>query len=86
MFMEKGTPHCRLAVVSACIDSGQFWATATAYNGACDLGINDLAAMCFVVLALKPTDFYKSMTTHADHRVRQDVYNTTTTHGDEVYH
>jgi motility quorum-sensing regulator/GCU-specific mRNA interferase toxin len=27
-----------------------------------------------VVAGLAPRDFYKSMTTHADHRVWQDVY------------
>ena len=41
--------------------------------------------MCAVVLALPPTDFYKSMTTHADHRVWQDVYRAKTANGDEVY-
>ena len=30
--------------------------------------------MLDVVLALTATDFYKSMTTHADHKVWQDVY------------
>ena len=37
------------------------------------------------VLSLRSTDFYKSMTTHADHRVWQDVYRTKTARGDEVY-
>ena len=41
--------------------------------------------MCAVVLALTPADFYKSMTTYADHRVWQDVYRDKTTNGDEVY-
>ncbi len=41
--------------------------------------------MCTVVLALTSTDFYKSMTTHADHRIWQDVYRTKTTNGDDVY-
>ncbi len=34
------------------------------------------------VLALTPADFYKSMTTHADHRIWQDVYRPTTPFGD----
>ncbi len=34
------------------------------------------------VLALTPADFYKSMTTHADHRIWQDVYRPTTPLGD----
>ena len=37
-----------------------------------------------VVAALAPRDFYKSMTTHADHRVWQDVYRPKTSAG-EVY-
>lgn len=50
-----------------------------------ELGINDLAGICAVVLALNSSNFYKSMTTHADHRVWQDVYRTKTARGDEVY-
>lgn len=83
--MEKGAPYCKLSVVKALIEAGQVRATATAYNGARELGINDLDGMCAVVLALTPADFYKSMTTHADHRVWQDVYHAKTASGDEVY-
>jgi motility quorum-sensing regulator/GCU-specific mRNA interferase toxin len=32
-------------------------------------------------MALAPTDFYKSMTTHADHRIWQDVYRPMTVAG-----
>jgi motility quorum-sensing regulator/GCU-specific mRNA interferase toxin len=35
-----------------------------------------------VVAALTPRDFYKSMTTHADHCVWQDVYRPKTPAGD----
>jgi motility quorum-sensing regulator/GCU-specific mRNA interferase toxin len=35
-----------------------------------------------VILALTPKDFYKSMTTYADHRIWQDVYRPTTAAGD----
>lgn len=83
--MEKGTPHCKLSLVRALIKAGQVRATASAFNGARELGINDLAGMCAVVLALTPVDFYKSMTTHADHRVWQDVYRTKTASGEDVY-
>ncbi len=37
-----------------------------------------------VVIALTPSDFYKSMTTHADDRIWQDVYRPATSAG-EVY-
>jgi motility quorum-sensing regulator/GCU-specific mRNA interferase toxin len=83
--MEKGTPHYKLPVVKSLIEADQVRATASAFNGARELGINDLAGMCAVVLALMSADFYKSMTTHADHRVWQDVYRTKTANGDEVY-
>lgn len=83
--MEKSTPHCKLPLIKALIETGQVRATATAYNGARDLGINNLDGMCAVVLALTPANFYKSMTTHADHTVWQDVYRTKTAGGDEVY-
>ncbi len=44
----------------------------------------DFEGIVAIVLALNPKDFYKSMTTHADHRVWQDVYRPTTPAG-EVY-
>lgn len=40
--------------------------------------------MLAVVMALTASDFHKSMTTHADHRIWQDVYRPTTSAG-EVY-
>jgi len=83
--MEKGTPHCKLPVVKAFVEAGQVRATASAYNGARELGINDLSGMCAIVLALHPANFYKSMTTHADHTVWQDVYHAKATSGAEVY-
>ncbi len=72
--MEKRTPHCNLSVVKALVEAGNVRATANAYNGARDLGVNDLAGMCGVIMTLTPANFYKSMTTHADHRIWQDVY------------
>jgi len=83
--MEKGTPHCKLPVVKALIEAGQVRATASAFTGARELGINNLAGMCDVVLTLTTKHFYKSMTTHADHRVWQDVYRAKIASGDEVY-
>ena len=37
--------------------------------------------MLAVVMALTKADFFKSMTSHADHRVWQDVYRPTTPAG-----
>ena len=83
--MEKGTPHCKLPVVKALIEAGKVNATASAFEGARALGIDDLDGMCVVVMALTSTDFYKSMTTHADHRIWQDVYHAKTANSAEVY-
>lgn len=83
--MEKSAPHCKLSVVKALVESGKVKATASAFSGARDLGIDNLAGMCAVVMSLAASHFYKSMTTHADHRIWQDVYHTTTASGDDVY-
>jgi motility quorum-sensing regulator/GCU-specific mRNA interferase toxin len=83
--MEKHTAHCKLNKVKALIQSDKVRATRVAYDGAALVGISTLAAMCEVVLTLTPADFYKSMTTHADHRVWQDVYHGKTTDGTALY-
>jgi motility quorum-sensing regulator/GCU-specific mRNA interferase toxin len=57
--------------------------TYSALAGGAALGF-DFEAIVSVVRRLTPEDFYKSMTTHVDHRVRQDVYRPTTPAG-EVY-
>jgi motility quorum-sensing regulator/GCU-specific mRNA interferase toxin len=72
-------------VVKALIEADRVKATASAFNGARDLGIDDLAGMCAVVMSLTSTDFFKSMTTHADHRIWQDVYRARTANSADVY-
>lgn len=81
--MEKGTPHSKLSLVRALVETGQVRATFSALAGGAVLGL-DFDGMVQVVLALTPQDFYKSMTTHADHRIWQDVYRPRTAVG-EVY-
>ena len=81
--MEKRTPHCRLTVVKSLVAAGKVRATVSALAGGAALGF-DFAGIVGVVEALTSRDFYKSMTTHADHRVWQDVYRPTTPAG-EVY-
>jgi motility quorum-sensing regulator/GCU-specific mRNA interferase toxin len=81
--MEKRTPHCRLAVVKAMVAEGKVRATVSALAGGAALGFT-FEEIVGVVVALTPRDFYKSMTTHADHRVWQDVYRPRTAAG-EVY-
>ena len=79
--MEKRTPHCKLAAVKALVDAGKVRTTHSARLGATALGL-EFSDMLAVVMALTPTDFYKSMTTHADHTVWQDVYRPRTQAGD----
>ena len=83
--MEKGTPHNKLTAVKALIEAGRVRATASAFNGARELGIDNLDGMCVVVLSLTSANFHKSMTTNADHRIWQDVYRGNTLDGQEVY-
>lgn len=79
--MEKSTPHSKLTVVKALVAAGKVRATRSARLGATALGL-ELSDMLAVVMALTPADFYKSMTTHADHTVWQDVYRPSTQEGD----
>lgn len=83
--MEKGVPHCKLSRVKALVQAGQVKATGSAYRGARALGIDTLEGMCAVILRLVPADFYKSMTTHADHTIWQDVYRPCSPDGDRIY-
>jgi motility quorum-sensing regulator/GCU-specific mRNA interferase toxin len=71
--MEKRTPHCKLAVVRALVAAGRVRATFSALAGGAALGLG-FEEIVSVIAALTARDFYKSMTTHADHRVWQDVY------------
>ncbi|NDC10652.1 MAG: type II toxin-antitoxin system MqsR family toxin [Oxalobacteraceae bacterium] len=79
--MEKRKPHCKLSVVQSLVKAGEVRVTRSAMVGASELGL-ELADMLAVVTSLTPDDFYKSMTTHADHTVWQDVYRPSTRVGD----
>lgn len=81
--IEKRTPHCKLAVVRILVDAGRVRTTRAAREGGAALGF-DFDGMLAIVRSLTTADFYKSMTTHADHRVWQDVYRPTTSAG-KVY-
>ncbi len=65
------------------VEAGHVRATFTALAGGAALGL-DFEGMVSIVEALTPQDFYKSMTTHSDHRIWQDVYRPMTIVG-EVY-
>jgi len=72
-----------LAVVKAMAAAGKVRITISALAGGAALGFG-FEEIVGVVAALRPRDFCKSMTTHADHRVWQDVYRPETPAG-EVY-
>jgi motility quorum-sensing regulator/GCU-specific mRNA interferase toxin len=79
--MEKQTPHCKLSAIKALVETGKVRTTYSAEQGAAQMGLS-VSDMLAVVQALTIADFYKSMTTHADHTVWQDVYRPSTQAGD----
>lgn len=83
--MEKKKPHYLLAEVQRVVaERGVNAFTATALNGAATLGLSGEQA-AIVVLDLKQKNFYKSMTTNADHKIWQDVYHAVLKSGPQAY-
>ncbi|WP_059414849.1 type II toxin-antitoxin system MqsR family toxin [Cupriavidus basilensis] len=78
--MEKHRPHCKLQRVRSLIEAGRVTITFSALTGAGRMGLDE-AGLLAVVMALAPHDFYKSMTTYADHTIWQDVYRPVTPYG-----
>ena len=78
--MEKQTPHCKLSIVKVMIEAGAVRSTKSAREGAAALGF-DFDSMIAVLMALTTADFYKSMTTHSNHQIWQDVYRPVTSAG-----
>ncbi|WP_321795653.1 type II toxin-antitoxin system MqsR family toxin [Burkholderia sp. BCC1988] len=81
--MEKYTPHCKLSRVKALVGTGNVRLTTSTVFGARRLGFTETEAIG-VVMSLDTVDFYKSMTTYADHTIWQDVYRRCTVN-DDVY-
>lgn len=71
--LEKRTPHCTLVVVKQLVAAGKIRATVSALAGGAALGFS-FEEIVSAIAALTTRAFYKSMTTHADHRIWQDVY------------
>ena len=72
--MEKHTPHYSLAEIQAQMTTVQEMnLTVSARTGIRAVGMAQADALA-VVQRLTRKGFCKSMTTHADHRVWQDVY------------
>jgi len=83
--MEKRSPHYPLEALKALVRRNGLDAyTAIAKNNARLMGLDGAAALA-VVLGLQRGHFYKSMTTHADHRVWQDVYHAPCPNGKLAY-
>jgi motility quorum-sensing regulator/GCU-specific mRNA interferase toxin len=73
-------PHCPLERVRALVGAGRISPTTASLRGAQALGM-EYADMLEVITGLERRDFYKSMTSYADHRVWQDVYRPLTVKG-----
>lgn len=83
--MEKRKPHYPLSEIQSVVKAkGVDAFTATALIGATSLGLSCNQAVV-VVLGLNQKDLYKSMTTHADHAIWQDVYHATLKAGMVAY-
>ena len=75
--MEKSSPHYALADILAQMTTVQaMYMTVSARQGLRQAGMTQAEALS-VIQRLRRKDFYKSMTTHTDHRVWQDVYHGT---------
>ena len=78
--MEKRKAHYPLATVKRLIAEGQVSFTMTAVAGGAAMGFAS-EEMLDVVSSLTAKDLYKSMTSHADHKVWHDVYHVDTERG-----
>jgi len=85
MAVEKRTPHYHLAecqILIARLGTAAF--TKTALDGGRNMGLTT-TEMLAVIGSLTRKNFYKSMTTYADHRIWQDVYHAHTPVRKEAY-
>ena len=83
--MEKRKPHYDLAATQTAVRlRGADAFTATALVGARAMGLDSAQAVS-VVCAMTRADFYKSMTTHAESKVWQDVYRPLVPNGKVAY-
>jgi motility quorum-sensing regulator/GCU-specific mRNA interferase toxin len=83
--MEKRIPHYPLAVIQARVaEQGIMAFTATALFNAAAMGLSE-EQILRVLASLSRTMFYKSMTTHADSSVWQDVYHAPIPNGKVAY-
>jgi motility quorum-sensing regulator/GCU-specific mRNA interferase toxin len=69
---------------ASCSSPGAAAFTKTALDGGREMGLTT-SEMIAVIAGIKHRNFYKSMTTYADHRLWQDVYHAATPAGKEAY-
>lgn len=83
--MEKNKAHYDLSLVKALVMKSHMDAfTRTAIRGMDAMGLSEAEGLA-VVLDLRPDMLLKSMTTHADHRLWQDVYHAPCPNGKIAY-
>lgn len=83
--MEKRKAHYSLTAIKAVVArDGLAVFTATARSGFMSMGVSDTEALG-VVAALSMASLFKSMTTHADSTVWQDVYHAPCPNGKTAY-
>jgi motility quorum-sensing regulator / GCU-specific mRNA interferase toxin len=83
--VEKRTPHydlARIQIEVARLGAAAF--TKAALDGGRTMGLTT-GEMLAVMAALTRRNFYKAMTTYADHRIWQDVYHAVTPIHKEAY-
>jgi len=78
--LEKRKAHYPLATVKRLIAEGRVSFTMTAVSGGAVMGFA-AEEMLDVVSRLASRNLYKSMTSHADHKVWHDVYHVDTDRG-----
>lgn len=78
--MEKRKAHYPLTSVKRLIGEGRVNFTMTAVAGGAAMGFS-ADEMLDVVSSLASRNLYKSMTSHADHKVWHDVYHAATRRG-----
>jgi motility quorum-sensing regulator/GCU-specific mRNA interferase toxin len=83
--MEKRKAHYDLEAIKALVArDGVAVFTATARSGFMGMGLSDSEALALVA-SLTGAMLFKSMTTHVDHRLWQDVYHVPCANGKIAY-
>jgi len=82
--MEKKKPHYQLSEIHRLITAGCWRFTHVARAGALDLGLDE-AGTISLITGLSLSAFYKSMTSHNNHKIWQDVYHAPISDGRMAY-